>query len=135
MRLRCPRPAPATRLAFAGFRFRSDVIVLAVCWYLRFGLSYRDVAELLTKRGVEVDHVTVYRWGAAMFGSKLQDDRARSPCSQTGTDRDQRQPRLGSQPGGRPHGQPTQLGGIPIDLHQQHKREQQRQHQQKHEDG
>jgi hypothetical protein len=88
MRPRCPRPAPATRLAFAGFRFRSDVIVLAVCWYLRFGLSYRDVAELLTKRDVEVDHVTVYRWGAAMFGSKLQDDRARSPCSQTGTDRD-----------------------------------------------
>jgi transposase-like protein len=38
------------------------VIVLAVRWYLRFGLSYRDVEELLTERGVEVDHVTVYRW-------------------------------------------------------------------------
>jgi transposase, IS6 family len=25
-------------------------------------LSYRDVEELLTERGVEVDHVTVYRW-------------------------------------------------------------------------
>jgi transposase-like protein len=36
--------------------------VLAVRWYLRFGLSYRDVQELLTERGVEVDHVTVYRW-------------------------------------------------------------------------
>jgi IS6 family transposase len=31
-------------------------------WYLRFGLSYRDVEELLAERGVEVDHVTVYRW-------------------------------------------------------------------------
>jgi transposase-like protein len=50
------------RSAFAGFRFPSDVIVLAVRWYLRFGLSYRDVEELLTERGVEVDHVTVYRW-------------------------------------------------------------------------
>jgi transposase, IS6 family len=30
-------------------------------WYLRFGLSYRDVEELLIERGVEVDHVTVYR--------------------------------------------------------------------------
>jgi transposase-like protein len=29
---------------------------------LRYGLSYRDVAELLAERGVEVDHVTVYRW-------------------------------------------------------------------------
>ncbi len=50
------------RSAFAGFRFPSDVMVLAVRWYLRFGLSYRDVEELLTERGVEVDHVTVYRW-------------------------------------------------------------------------
>jgi transposase-like protein len=37
------------------------VIVVAVRWYLRFGLSYRDVEELLAERGVEVDHVTVYR--------------------------------------------------------------------------
>jgi transposase-like protein len=36
--------------------------VLAVRWYLRFGLSYRDVEELLSERGVEADHVTVYRW-------------------------------------------------------------------------
>jgi hypothetical protein len=38
------------------------VIVLAVRWYLRFALSYRDVEELLAERGVEVDHTTVYRW-------------------------------------------------------------------------
>jgi IS6 family transposase len=36
--------------------------VLAVRWYLRYGLSYRDVEELLAERGVEVDHVTIYRW-------------------------------------------------------------------------
>ncbi len=35
---------------------------MAVRWYLRFNLSYRDVEELLVERGVEVDHVTVYRW-------------------------------------------------------------------------
>jgi len=62
MRTRRPHPAPATRSAFAGFRFPSDVIVLAVRWYLRFGLSYHDVEELLAERGIEVDHVTVYRW-------------------------------------------------------------------------
>jgi transposase-like protein len=38
------------------------VIVVAVRWYLRFNLSYRDVEELLVERGVEVDHVTVFRW-------------------------------------------------------------------------
>jgi transposase-like protein len=38
------------------------VIVLAVRWYPRFGLSYRDVEELLAERGIEVDHVTIFRW-------------------------------------------------------------------------
>jgi transposase, IS6 family len=55
------RPAAVPRSAFAGFRFPPYVIVLAVRWYLRFGLSYRDVEELLAERGVEVDHVTIYR--------------------------------------------------------------------------
>jgi transposase, IS6 family len=38
------------------------VIVLAVGWYLRFGLSYRDVEELLAERDIDVDHVTLHRW-------------------------------------------------------------------------
>jgi hypothetical protein len=46
---------------FAGFRFPREVIAVAVRWYLRYGLSYRDVEELLAERGVTVDHVTVYR--------------------------------------------------------------------------
>jgi IS6 family transposase len=62
MRTRRPRSAPVPRSAFAGFRFTPDVIVVAVRWYLRFGLSYRDVEELLTERGIEVDHVSIYRW-------------------------------------------------------------------------
>jgi IS6 family transposase len=48
--------------SFAGYRFPPDVILLAVRWYLRYGLSYRDVEELLAERGIEVDHVTIYRW-------------------------------------------------------------------------
>jgi transposase-like protein len=48
--------------AFVGYRFPSDVILLAVRWYLRFGLSYRDLEELLAERGIEVDHVSLYRW-------------------------------------------------------------------------
>jgi len=59
---RYPHPRPAPRSAFAGFRFPPAVITLAVRWYLRFGLSYRDVEELLAERGIDVDHVTVYRW-------------------------------------------------------------------------
>ena len=56
------RPVLPPRPAFVGFRFPSEVIVLAVRLYLRYGLSYRDVEELLVERGVEVDHVTVNRW-------------------------------------------------------------------------
>ena len=47
---------------FAGFRFPREVIAVAVRWYLRYGLSYRDVEELLAERGVTVDHVTIYGW-------------------------------------------------------------------------
>jgi hypothetical protein len=49
MRPRRSRPAPLTRSVFAGFCFPSDVIVLAVRWYLRLGLSSRDVEELLSR--------------------------------------------------------------------------------------
>jgi short chain dehydrogenase len=49
---------PFAGLAFAGFRFPPDVISVAVRWYLRYGLSYRDVEELLAERGVTVDHVS-----------------------------------------------------------------------------
>jgi hypothetical protein len=47
---------------FAGFRFPPEVISIAVRWYLRYGLSYRHVEELLAERGVTGDHVTIYRW-------------------------------------------------------------------------
>jgi hypothetical protein len=47
------------RSAFAGYRFPPEVITLAVRWYLRFGLSYRDFEERLAERGIEVDHVTI----------------------------------------------------------------------------
>jgi IS6 family transposase len=46
----------------AGYRFPREVIAVAVRWYLRYGLSYRDVEELLAERGIEVDRVTIYRW-------------------------------------------------------------------------
>jgi IS6 family transposase len=67
MRTGRPCPAPVARSAFAGFCFPPHVIVLAVRWYLRFALSYRDVEELLAERGVQVDHVTC---GCQKFGRR-----------------------------------------------------------------
>jgi len=60
------------------------VIVLAVRWYLRFGLSYRDVEELLAERGVDVDHTTIYRW-VQRFTTLLAD--AARPCRHAVGDR------------------------------------------------
>ena len=61
-RSRRPRPPVSMPSGFVGFRFPPEVILLAVRWYLRYGLSYRDLEELLAERGIEVDHVTLYRW-------------------------------------------------------------------------
>jgi hypothetical protein len=57
-----PVTSSATSSVFAGFRFPREVISLTVRWYLRYGLSYRDVEELLAERGITVDHITIYRW-------------------------------------------------------------------------
>ena len=81
---RC-RPVPEVpSSAFKGFRFSPEIIVLALRWYLRFGLSYRDVEELLAERGIEVDHVTVYRW-VQRFTPLLAD--AARPCRHAVGDR------------------------------------------------
>jgi transposase, IS6 family len=47
---------------FKWRQFEPEIILLAVGWYLRFSLSYRDVEELLAERGLHADHVTVWRW-------------------------------------------------------------------------
>jgi IS6 family transposase len=73
---RSRRSIPA-RSAFAGFRFPPDVIVLAVRWYLRFGLSYRELAARLAARGSQGHPVTLYRW-VLRFTPLLAD--AARPC-------------------------------------------------------
>ncbi len=36
--------------------------MLCVRWYLRYRLSYHDLAEMMCKRGLTLDHTTIYRW-------------------------------------------------------------------------
>ena len=38
------------------------MILQSVRWYLAYALSYRDIEELMTERGVSVDHSTINRW-------------------------------------------------------------------------
>jgi transposase-like protein len=58
--------------------------MIAVRWYLRYGLSYRDVEELLAERGITVDHVSIYRWVQRF--TPLMIDAAR-PCRHAPGDR------------------------------------------------
>jgi IS6 family transposase len=52
-------------------QFEPEVILLAVCWYLRFSLSYWDVEKLLDERGLRADHVIVWRW-VQRYASEIQ---------------------------------------------------------------
>jgi len=47
---------------FKGRRFPTDLILLCVRWYCKFGISYRDLEEMMSERGVMVDHTTLFRW-------------------------------------------------------------------------
>src|ERR1017187_3315994 len=68
---------------FRGRHFPDDLIILAVRWYLRYSLSYRDLQELLAERGVAVDHTTIWRW-VDHYGPEL-DQRLRPYLRPTGT--------------------------------------------------
>ena len=49
-----------------------ELILCAVRWYLRYSLSFRDVEELLSERGLEVDHTTIWRW-VQRYGPELEE--------------------------------------------------------------
>jgi IS6 family transposase len=47
---------------FKGRHFDGEIVLWAVLWYCRYGISYRDLEQMLGERGVSVDHPTIYRW-------------------------------------------------------------------------
>jgi putative transposase len=47
---------------FKGRQFQQDVIMVAVGYYLRYAVSYRDLVEMMHDRGVSVSHTTIMRW-------------------------------------------------------------------------
>ncbi|MEP2766239.1 MAG: IS6 family transposase, partial [Paracoccaceae bacterium] len=55
---------------FKRHRFPALIILSAVRMYLRYPLSYQDLADLLGERGVDVDRSTVFRW-VQKFGPEL----------------------------------------------------------------
>ena len=47
---------------FKGRHFEQSVILLCVRWYLSYGLSLRDLKEIMAERGISIDHSTIHRW-------------------------------------------------------------------------
>ena len=47
---------------FKGRHFDREIIILCVRWYLRFKLSFRDLVEMMTERGIDLAHTTIMRW-------------------------------------------------------------------------
>jgi transposase-like protein len=47
---------------FAGRHVDREVIILCVCWYLRYELSFRDLVEMMAERGLNLAHTTILRW-------------------------------------------------------------------------
>ena len=50
------------RVSFKRRRFPVEIILLCVRWYCKYGVSYRDLAEMMSERGVAVDPSTIFRW-------------------------------------------------------------------------
>ena len=64
-------------ISFKGADFPKDVILHAVFFYLRYGVSYRDLEEIMAERGVMVDHDTLNRWAERYAGQVAEDARRR----------------------------------------------------------
>ena len=47
---------------FKGAHYPREVILYSVFFYVRYGISYRDLEEIMAERGVSVDHATLNRW-------------------------------------------------------------------------
>jgi IS6 family transposase len=47
---------------FKWRHFSGEIILLCVRWYCKYGISYRDLEEMMAERGIAVAHPTLYRW-------------------------------------------------------------------------
>jgi len=70
--------------SFKGAHFPKDVILHAVFFYLRYGVSYRDLEEIMAERDVRVDHATLNRWVERYAGLVANDaHRCRQPTDRS----------------------------------------------------
>ncbi|WP_131756934.1 IS6 family transposase [Fluoribacter gormanii] len=49
-------------IAFKWRHVQGELILQCVRWYCKYGISYRDLEQMMSERGLSVDHTTLYRW-------------------------------------------------------------------------
>jgi transposase-like protein len=49
-------------ISFSGRHYPPFIILQCVRWYVSYALSYRNIEEMMTERGFEIDHATLNRW-------------------------------------------------------------------------
>lgn len=59
-----------TKSPFKWRHYLPEIILLCVRWYLRYPLSYRDLAEMMAERGLTIAHTTIYRW-VMVYGPQI----------------------------------------------------------------
>ena len=52
----------STEDLFRGRHFDREVMIVCVRWYLRYKLSFRDLVEMMSERGLDLAHTTILRW-------------------------------------------------------------------------
>jgi len=47
---------------FKWHHCQGEIILQCVRWHCKYGISYRDLEEMMSERGLSIDHTTLYRW-------------------------------------------------------------------------
>ena len=47
---------------FKWRHYQGGIILSCVRWHCKYGISYRELEEMMLERRLEVDHTTIYRW-------------------------------------------------------------------------
>ena len=62
---------PALARVFKLLHYPFDVMLMCVRWCIAYGLSVRNLEEMMAERGIEVDHSTVHRWAVRWIGASV----------------------------------------------------------------
>src|SRR5476651_1930284 len=58
---------PALARVFKRLHYPFDVMLMCVRWYVAYGLSVRNLEEMMAERGIGVDHSTMHRWAIKLL--------------------------------------------------------------------